>query len=215
MLKRRLQRGDTLIEVLFAVSVFSFVVVSALTIMNQGTAASQRSLEITLVRQQVDAQAETLRFMHDAYVAAYQSHIVFNTTDAATSPAEEWYKMMAAKGNVITAASAFESAATCPAAPSGAFIVDPRNVAFVTKANALQPSTNFSQVTYQSNGVFDSAKGLWVEAVRSTLSAEQASDGAQSNAGYVDFHIRACWESAGLPVASRTGTIVRLYEPRG
>ncbi|MBJ58357.1 hypothetical protein CMN24_01415, partial [Candidatus Saccharibacteria bacterium] len=60
---RRLERGDTLIEVLFAVTVFSFVVVSSLAIMNQGTAAAQRSLEISLVRQQVDAQADSLRFL--------------------------------------------------------------------------------------------------------------------------------------------------------
>jgi len=211
MLKRRLQRGDTLIEVLFAVSVFSFVVVSALAIMNQGTAASQRALEITLVRQQVDAQAETLRFMHDAYVAAYQPGITFNVTDTTTSPAEEWYKMITAKGNAISSASAFEVSTSCPSAPSGSFIVDPLNVAYVTSANALVPANNFAQVTYDSRGVFTAAQGLWIEAIRSGTSA----DANQSNTGYIDFHIRACWESVGLPLPMSSGTIVRLYEPRG
>ena len=55
-------RGDTLIEVLFAITVFSLVVVTSLAIMNQGTQAALRSLQLTLVRQQVDSQAEALRF---------------------------------------------------------------------------------------------------------------------------------------------------------
>ena len=212
MLKRRLQRGDTLIEVLFAVSVFSFVVVSALAIMNQGTAASQRALEIILVRQQVDAQAETLRFMHDSYVAVYQPGITFNTTDATTSPAEEWYKMVQAiKANPQTSASAFTVGETCPSAPGGSFIVDSRNVAFISSVTAMKPATNFAQVTYDSHGAFSGAEGLWVEAVRS----QQSPDANQSNTGFIDFHIRACWDSAGLPVPMSSGTIVRLYEPRG
>ena len=94
MLKRRIERGDTLIEVLFAITIFSLIVVTSLTLMNQGTAASQRALEITTVRQQVDGQAEALRFIHDAYVGVYQSGITFNTSDTVSTPAEEWFKMM-------------------------------------------------------------------------------------------------------------------------
>lgn len=57
MLRKRFQRGDTLIEVLFAFSILSLVIVGAMTIMNQGTLASQRSLETTLVREEIDSQA--------------------------------------------------------------------------------------------------------------------------------------------------------------
>lgn len=213
MLDRLRERGDTLIEVLFAVSVFSFVVVGSLAIMNQGTAASQRSLEITLVRQQIDAQAEVLRFMHDAYVAAYHSGISFDTGDGATSPAEEWYKMVTAiKASGVTAASDFTvNTADCPTPPGGSFVIDPRNVAFVSSANSLQVADTFAQVTYDTDGVFTGSKGLWVEAVRSVQSA----DADQANTGFIDFHIRACWPGTGLPLAATQGTIVRLYEPRG
>ena len=58
-------RGDTLIEVLLAVTVFSLVAVGALSVMNRSVAIAQQSLETTLVRQQIDAQAEMLRFVHD------------------------------------------------------------------------------------------------------------------------------------------------------
>lgn len=57
--------GDTIIEVILAVAVFSMVAVGAITVMNNGISVSQRSLETSLVRQQIDAQAEMLRFVHD------------------------------------------------------------------------------------------------------------------------------------------------------
>lgn len=209
MLRR--QAGDTLIEVLFAVTVFSFVVVGALTIMNQGTAASQRALEISLVRQQIDGQAEALRFMHNAYVAAYQPGVTFNTTDATTSPAEEWYRMLNS-GITAQAASPFGGTATvCSTPPSESFIIDTQNVRFVDgSSTVLRPSVTFAQLSYNSSGVLLESQGLWVEAIRSPAGA-----GEQANTGFIDFHIRGCWEAQGLTVPLTTGTIVRLYEPRG
>ena len=212
MLKRFAQRGDTLIEVLFAVTVFSFVVVGALTIMNQGTAASQRSLEITLVRQEIDAQAEALRLTHDSYVSVYRSGITFNTSDGSTSPAEEWWRMTTS-GFSATAASPFGAGATtCPTPPSGSFIMDARNVRFVSgTGTTLRPSVTYAQVAYNPNGTFNSAQGIWIEPIRSAASGETF----QQNTGFIDFHIRACWQAPGLSVPLTTGTIVRLYEPRG
>ena len=55
-------KGDTLVEVILAVTVFSMVAVGTISIMNKGVAIAQHSLEISLVRQQIDAQAEMLRY---------------------------------------------------------------------------------------------------------------------------------------------------------
>lgn len=207
--QRHIERGDTLVEVLFAITVFAFVVVGALSIMNQGSAASQRSLEITLVRQQIDAQAETLRFMHDSYVAVYRPGISFNTTDATTTPAEEWYKMTRSG---ITATSASEFGAVddvCPTPPGESFVMDTRNARFVDGSPAtLVPAVTFPQLTFNDSDAFVASEGLWVEAIRSPVVAG-------SNTGFIDFHIRGCWEAPGLSQALTTGTIVRLYEPRG
>lgn len=210
-LKRRgKERGDTLIEVLFAITIFSLVIVGSLSIMNQGTAASERALEITLVRQQLDAQAEALRFMHDSYVAVYQPGVKFDTDDNKTSPAEEWYKM--SKESPKASASEFGAGGTsCPAFPSQSFIIDTTNVLFRSAGSDLKPANTFAQTTYDSNDQFNGSEGIWIEAVRSA----QSSDSAQSNTGFIDFHIRACWESSGLTVPITLGTIVRLYEPRG
>jgi type II secretory pathway pseudopilin PulG len=209
MLRRFKERGDTLIEVLFAISVFSFVVVSSLAIMNQGTSAAQRSVEITLVRQQIDAQAETLRFMHDSYVAVYQSQRVFLSSD--TSPAAQWDKMLK---DIDPAKRTASNVSECPAkTPANSFVVDPYNVRYYPAADKDLPGTEFAQIKYNSLGGFDSSNGLWIEAIRSVTNT--GDNGNQLNTGFIDFHILACWESPGTSISSSQGTIVRLYEPRG
>ena len=66
---RRGERGDIDYRGHFAVTVFSLAAVGGITIMNQGTATAQRSLEIGLVREQIDSQADALRYIHSAYIA--------------------------------------------------------------------------------------------------------------------------------------------------
>lgn len=197
---RRNERGDTIIEVLFAVTVFAMVAVGAMTIMNQGTATAQRSLEITLVRQQIDAQAEAIRYIHQAYVSAYP--------DVTTGKAIEWTKMKA-KG--VSQASVFGqiNGTSCPAAlPANAFILNAHTASISTVPPTMEPPAGisvppFAQVQYTGD-VFLRSYGIWIEAVPSNVS---------NGTAFVDFHIRACWASAGSNVPVTLGTIVRLYEP--
>lgn len=207
MLKCHFKPGDTLIEVLFAVTVFSLVVVGSLSIMNEGTNATQHSLEITLVRQQIDAQAESLRFLHDSYVAAYQPNATY------TGPAAQWSAMLTSMNlTPITSATDFTGiSTTCPAPQNGSFIINSNTATFLSgSANVrFMPATGFAQVDYTQSPV--QAQGVWVEAVRSKVS----SDPTQANAGFIDFHILACWPVNGSNVPATIGTIVRLYDPRG
>lgn len=208
---RTMQRGDTLIEVLFAVTVFSLIVVGALSLMNQGTSASRRALETTIARQAIDGQAETLRFLHESYVADYQSGATYNTTDAATSPGEQYYLIIEnAKAHPKTAASALAVADSCPeTAPSGSFIVDPSAGRAILDPTILRQTELYPELVYNSEGALTSSNGLWIEALR-------PEDGVGvTNAGTIDFHIRACWQALGSDVPVTIGTIVRLYEPRG
>jgi type II secretory pathway pseudopilin PulG len=196
MLRKRLyNRGDTLVEVLFAVAIFSFVAVGSLSIMNQGTAATQRALEITLVRQEIDAQAEALRFLNASYIS--------NSTHS-----NQWIliKRDYAKENV----SDFDiigAGATCPSVrPANSFIVNTRIAQLVGGIGWYEPAPTFSQVIYKEDSNV-SAYGIWIEAV--------GVDGAEGEAAnYIDFHIRACWDSPGQSVPVTLGTIVRLYEPK-
>lgn len=203
------QTGDTIIEVLFAVSVFAMVAVGSLAIMNQGTASAQRSLEITLVRQQIDAQAEAIRYIHQSYVAAFQKE-----GTAPTGTAAEWIKMTnKATGNGANNASPFGNyGSSCPDTVPGEkpFILNARTatVSAARPAMASPPGASlppFAQVIYNSDSSINQAYGIWVEAIPSS-----GTDGP----GFVDFHIRACWESPGNSAAMTLGTIVRLYEPR-
>ena len=211
MLNRRgkNEKGDTLIEVLFAVTVFSLVVVLSLSLMNQGTSASIRALQITLVRQEIDSQAEALRFMSSSYVAAYYPGYAPSLTDGSTTPAEEYYKMTQAIGTGSVSAFGGEDQDACPAAPTGSFIVNARTARYVPGAAALlQPAEAFAQTRYQDT-TLQRSEGIWIEAVRSS----QSSDPNQANTRYTDFHIRACWDAPGAGAPMNLGTIVRLYEP--
>ena len=62
------RNGDTLIEVMFAVGVFGLAAVGAISLMNRGLATAQNTLEVTMARQEIDTQAEVLRFLQNAYI---------------------------------------------------------------------------------------------------------------------------------------------------
>ena len=212
---RSVQSGDTLIEVMFAVAVFAMVAVGSLMIMNQGVSTAQRSLEVTLVRQQVQAQAEAIRFIHDAYITSYQQG-----GSAPTGIAAEWSKMTV--GHAETAASDFSAiaGAVCPDKVPGSnpFIVNPRTATVeVTPPIMTPPAAStlppFSQIIYRSEDpsssdykVIKQAYGIWVEAVPSAPKPGESTR-------YVDFHIDACWDGIGIDHDMTLGTIVRLYEP--
>ena len=62
---------------MLAVGIFSMVAVAVVAVMSGGTSSAQTALETTLAREEIDAQAEALRFIHSAYIAGKNS----GTTD--------------------------------------------------------------------------------------------------------------------------------------
>ena len=62
-------KGDTLIEVTLAIGIFSMVAVAIVSVMNSSTSGAQTALESTLTREEIDAQAEALRFIQSSYIA--------------------------------------------------------------------------------------------------------------------------------------------------
>lgn len=187
---KRMERGDTIIEVLFAIAVFSLIAVGGISIMNQGTALAQRALEINLVRQQIDGQAEALRYLNQAYVADFGKN---------GKPTEQWNKVTV---SAVGSALHFDNmtvSGKCANPPAGAFAIDVTKLA----ANPLLAPTatpaTYAKVRY--DGALPVAEGIWVQAVKA----------AGNN--FYDFHIRACWVTPGRATPMTLGTIVRLYEP--
>lgn len=205
------KQGDTIIEVLFAVAVFSLVAIGTFTLMSQGSATSQRALEITQVRQEIDAQAEALRFLHDSFIAVYQPNVTYD----ASTPAGQWQRMSTAiKSAAVTSAQPFGSVTSCSdTAPNGSFIINTRLAQYIAKSTMnYRKAPVYAGVRFNTDTdpIISSTDGIWIEAVRSQGSADKN----QSDIGFIDFHIRACWDSVGQSVPVTLGTIVRLYEPR-
>lgn len=63
------KRGDTFIEVMFAFAIFSFVAIITLATMSVGLSTGENSLELTTARNELNAQAEALRFIHSSYIS--------------------------------------------------------------------------------------------------------------------------------------------------
>ena len=61
------KKGDTLIEVTLAVGIFSMIAIAVTAVMSSGTAGAQTALETTLTREEIDTQAEAIRFIHTSY----------------------------------------------------------------------------------------------------------------------------------------------------
>ena len=197
----RRQAGDTIVEVLFAVTIFSLIAVGSLSIMNQGLAVAQRSLEITLVRQQIDSQADALRFLNGRYIADYGKN--GRATD-------DWNRLIEAHAIRAAQVQNFDTMVVgqrCSLPVSNYFTLDPETM-MRDDSRALRPTTDtstYAQIRYGDTP--SRAEGLWVQAVKAPPTTP---DGV----GYYDFHIRACWESPGQDVPMTLGTIVRLYVPQ-
>lgn len=193
---KTMSRGDTIIEVMLAITIFAMLSVGALTLMNRGVASAQDALETTLVRQQIDGQAETLRFLHQAYMlnpnAPAGSASVFKdikTNKKATAASE--FGSNGSGGSCINGI------------PSTGFALNPGTAKIIL--DKPEPMAGNDAPAYAQLTEDTKAYGIWIEAVEG-----QAEPGSPN---FYDFHIRACWNAAVSSVPRTLGTIVRLYVP--
>lgn len=202
-------RGDTIIEVLFAVTVFSLVAIGGISLMNKGTALAQRALEIGLVRQQMDAQADALRYLNRSYVNNYKNQAseefkVWNTLTS-TNPAVD--------GLATTSAYKFsemvggDNKCKMPISKVFALNVESLDMDGILRRDSLDESASTYAKVNREDTSDIVAEGIWVQAVRSAA-------GSSATSASLDFHIRACWHTPGQERPITLGTIVRLYEPK-
>ena len=180
------ERGDTLIEVLVAISVFAVVVVGAFALMNRGVAQMYDSMEKAQVRMLLNGQIETLTYARDQYLRS-QSMPLTTQQDQRAKQTWDWIK---AQTDTPVAVPGLTS---CTPSGSAFFIL--------TDNNGMTPS---STVTNTVAAGFPSAgNGIWIQQMPSSGSVTPS---------YVDFYIRACWAQNSNNQTQVLSTVVRLYD---
>ena len=191
----KLQRGDTIIEVLFATAIAALIIMMTITLMNRNLSTIQMATETTMVRQNIDSQAEVLRFLKDQYMT---------NRSVNTGYSKLWKDTVStsASGHATTQASTFTQCTP----PAKAFYL---NQASDTGDQEATDVSNINVVAVDPALYKDLdshariGRGIWVEAVAPVFTTETVR--------YVDFHIRACWDPPYGGNKATLGTIVRQY----
>ena len=143
------RRGDTMIEVLFATVVFALVAILTIALMNNGLSSAISSIELTNARNLINAEAESLRFVHNAVATSgtYKNlwgSLVANATeepysvDDSTS-CEELLEKMSSKYTI------FALSTTTPITDSESSITTSETYPY------MDDSTSYSLWTYARN----------------------------------------------------------------
>ena len=189
---RKLNRGDTLVEVLLGVTIFSLVAVIALETMNRGMAIAQYSLETTLVRQQVDAQAEMLRSAHDMKNDTWKKLVDNNSVSVSAVNGNE--------GNL--------GVEKCPDDFSTKEFALAATPSLASKISILNNPGDYKAAETYARVDSDTKKtyGISVRLVKPSTAT-----GSRDSNKY-DAYIKACWMPVGSKMPATLGTIVRLYD---
>ena len=189
---RKLNRGDTLVEVLLGVTIFSLVAVIALETMNRGMAIAQYSLETTLVRQQVDAQAEMLRYAHDMKNDTWKK-LVDNNSVSVSAVNDNEGNLGVEKCPDDFSTKEFALAAT----PSLA-----SKISILNNPGDYKAAETYARVDSDTKKTY----GISVRLVKPSTAT-----GSRDSNKY-DAYIKACWMPVGSKMPATLGTIVRLYD---
>ena len=223
--------GDTLIEVMFAIAIFSLVAISAVAVMNSGVSNTQSALETTMARNEIDAQAESLRFIQSSYVAE-------RTNNNGDTYFEELWKAVTALANEADSTVTQYETMSCADLydkdnPKGitrqkGFIINTRKLGVGEPTDALETdrtkfyeTPTYPRILYDDDALISNlavsdaqrVEGIYVVAVKDPGSIAVNEGGAVSDAVYYDFYIRTCWYASGKDLPTTISTVIRLYDP--
>jgi len=185
------ERGDTLIEVLIAITILSVAVVTAQAVMSYGQSIALRSVERTSTQGLINSQFSYVRYAKDR---------------AATGDDAMWDAIIArANTNAVVSE-------TCDANPANQYPRTETGMFFINEEVALDPP---------SGNIEDSVQGYTFNGSpsrpRSPSDAPSPGDGiwllARSGGGgsYYDFYAKACWTSLVGPQMDQATSVLRLY----
>ncbi|MCL2174286.1 prepilin-type N-terminal cleavage/methylation domain-containing protein, partial [Candidatus Saccharibacteria bacterium] len=193
------QRGDTLVEVLIALTVLGVIIVGVMATMTRSMVSVLNSAERTASRADINTQTDLLNYVY--------------RNDKTT-----WYQIMslAYTGNPDGSAPT-NVTDTCTLNPGGdsnigtpgSFYIEPE-----FDGDSVSGVTLIDNLTEIDNGINEvqraiPGQGMWIDAVY----YEQ--NHSTNERSYVDFYIKACWVRLGQtsPEAnSRSVTVTRIYD---
>ena len=242
MLKRVGRRGDTLIEVTLAIGIFSMIAIAVAAVLSSGTTGAQTALESTLTREEIDTQAEALRFVHTAYAV--------NKNNTESNKFASLWNKIAERAVDLKDLSSEDQAAILQYTPSScsemyngvetnAFIINPRLLGSLNAGSGdvdmdsifipyggdndqFQPAATSPRLVYASDSDnLSRIEGLYVVAVKDNDTTRLATDNEenytfavdQDASGFYDFYIRSCWYGTDSESPSTVSTVIRLYDP--
>lgn len=193
------QRGDTLVEVLIAITVLGIIVAGCLAVMNRSLVSILNSAERTASRADINSQTDMLNYVYHNDKADWNKILNLAVKKAPTD---------AVPSDITDACKITEDSKSSATIKAGSFYLDPvydasnGSISDVNVKEALKKNTHgVNQLQRAKLG-----QGLWIDAVYySTVSHP-----------YVDFYIKACWVPFGgndLSGATNTRsiTVVRIY----
>ena len=227
------KRGDTMIEVLFAIAVFALVSVISIVLMNSGVSTIEATLELSMARNEIDSQSEAIRYIHNAYLSEREftagnqtyanlwKRIKEKTNDSSDAILDLTVEDCAIRYNSANASQSIFGRKTIIFNTRNIDKLHPNNTIISANespgkfaATELNPriiygssSSNTDTTLRETYTNLQSAQGIWVIPVKS---------GTVSSAGqpeFYDFHIYTCWFAPGRGVPTTIGTIMRLYNP--
>ncbi len=225
--------GDTLIEVTLAVGVFSMVAIAAVTVLSNGTSDAQTALETTLAREEIDTQAEALRFIQNAYIADKDN---VESNDKKTNQYVNLWKSITSRAVVDDIDGAIKySPADCSelygedsqTAKYHGFVINPRTLSKTDDfdkalSTNLAPTTTYPRLLFSGNdtGLYGSlgddlisAEGIYVIGVKDASSTKIIDSKNGTESAFYDFYIRTCWYASNNDRPVTISTVIRLYDP--
>lgn len=194
-------RGDTLIEVLVAVTVLSLVVTLCYTVMTRSFSYGQVALERNITQNMLNGQISVLR---DIYARAHTGGSAADWTEVSARVIDD--NGLTAGGNPLGSGpqrtTVLNSANTACQRNQGAFYFGTNAAGTIETAPSVlptivPPATPVRTATYPIYG-----DGMWIEGYKLV----------DNNSVYYDFYIKACWEAAIGGQLQSILTTVRFHE---
>lgn len=232
-----IKKGDTLVEVTLAVGIFSMIAIAIVAVMSNGVASAQTALETTLTREEIDTQAEAIRFIHSSYIASVnqKENPYRELWNAITSKAKTFEPV--SEDSEIQSVVQFNPSScedlynpTTSQTIGHAFIINPRKLASLNDPSEVvisqnqdmfRPASTYPRLVYtdktnDGEGLLErkeelfSVEGIYVIAVKDNNTTKI---GEENSSAFYDFYIRTCWYGNKSSDASTISTVMRLYDP--